>query len=356
MVTLLPMPSVSGEVRRLPAPTPVPAPRRTVPRPAAITPEQPGPATPRGAAQAPEAVTAKDDGPPGTEGPTRADGLASGSRDGLGEGPSDDGSSPRSVDASSQRLGDSPDRAAGDSIARPPSSPEPGADGSASDPEPGPPLPAPAAGHWRFEVHYGDYADGHQVASLDYSISLEGQRYRLRSEGRAEGLTALLYSGVLSQSSSGRLGVAGLEPERYAEQRGRRPERWVSVDRAAARIAFSGGESQPLVAGVQDRLSVLVQIGLIARATPDRVAVGRVLEVPELSLRSVERARYESRGEATLQTDRGPIRALHLERVAPRRAEDPRIELWLGYDRGMLPVRIRLTDPGGRVLDQISPP
>lgn len=228
----------------------------------------------------------------------------------------------------------------------------------ASDPgaEHAGPLPQPPVGHWRFEVHYGDYADGHQVASLDYSITHDGRRYRLRSEGRAEGLTALLYSGVLTQSSEGRLSAAGLEPERYAEQRGRRPERWASVDRAAGRVSFSGGESLPMVAGVQDRLSVLVQIGLIARASPARVEAGSALELPELGSRSIERARYESRGEVTLTTARGPIRALHLERVAPRRAEDPRVEVWLGYDRGMLPVRIRLTDVGGRVLDQISPP
>lgn len=220
----------------------------------------------------------------------------------------------------------------------------------------GAPLPLPPTGHWRFKVHYGDYTDGHQVASLDYSIAHDGRKYLLRSEGRAEGLTALLYSGVLSQSSTGRLTDNGLEPERYAEQRGKRAERWAAVDRSASQVSFSGNPPVAWVTGAQDRLSVLVQIGLLARAAPGRFVAGSVIEIPELTLRDIENARYASHGQQILETPVGPIHALHLERIAPRRQGDPRIDVWLGYDRGMLPVRIRLTDSGGRVLDQLSLP
>lgn len=340
-----PVPAVAGEARPPVRVSPAPRAQRPAPRPAAIDPRS-----------APDARQASTDAPStGSTSPADLDPLA-----GVGEGVVDAKAGepaplPATNPARATDLRAEPPREAGDESLDPlaraqtAGAPEPAAERSG-------PLPQPPVGQWRFEVHYGDYADGHQVASLDYSISHDAQRYRLRSEGRAEGLTALLYSGVLTQSSEGRLSAAGMEPERYAEQRGRRPERWASVDRAAGRVSFSGGETRPIVAGVQDRLSVLVQIGLIARASPLRVAPGSVLELPELTLRTIERARYESRGDVTLSTARGPIRALHLERVAPRRTEDPRIEVWLGYDRGMLPVRIRLTDVGGRVLDQISPP
>lgn len=252
-----------------------------------------------------------------------------------------------------------PDAGGTSADAAPPAGPGPY--GSPPDAEPaepprGEPLPAPPSGHWRFLVHYGDYSEGRQLASIDYRIALDGARYELRSEGRAEGLTALLYSGVLSQSSSGRLTPEGLAPERYAEQRGRKPERWAQRDPASGRATFSGGETADAPAGVQDRLSVLVQLGLVARARPQGFAPGAVVEIPELTLRDVERARYRIHGDETLQTATGPIRALRIERIAPRREGDPRIEVWLGYDRGMLPVRIRLTDVGGRVLDQLSPP
>lgn len=217
-------------------------------------------------------------------------------------------------------------------------------------------LPTPPIGRWRFLVFYGDYSEGRQLASVDYLISVDGERYELRSEGRAEGLTALFYSGTLSQVSVGRFGERGLEPERYVERRGSRPERWARVDRGTGVASFSGGQTATAPEGVQDRLSVLIQLGLMLRAAPQRAAPGTVLELHELSLRDVEQARYRVHGDEVLQADAGPVHALHLERIAPRRPDDPRIEAWLGYDRGMLPVRIRLTDAGGRVLDQFLPP
>lgn len=348
VVALLPppaVPAVAGQAQASLRPSPAPRARRPSPRPGAIDPR----AAP-GGRQSPTDEPSTGSTSPAVIDPLAdvGDGVVEAQAGGPAPGPATDPA--REPDARTEPPRD----AEGESLdalarAQTAAAPDPGAELSG-------PLPQPPVGHWRFEVHYGDYADGHQVASLDYSITHDGRRYRLRSEGRAEGLTALLYSGVLTQSSVGRLSDAGLEPERYAEQRGRRPERWASVDRAAGRVSFSGGESLPLISGAQDRLSVLVQIGLIARASPARVAAGGVLELPELTLRTIERARYESRGDVILSTARGPIRALRLERVAPRRTEDPRIEVWLGYDRGMLPVRIRLTDVGGRVLDQISPP
>ena len=214
-------------------------------------------------------------------------------------------------------------------------------------------LAAPPTGRWQFRVYYGDYTDNRPVATLDYLIEHDGERYRLRTEGRAEGLTALLYSGVLTQASGGRLTENGLQPERFAEQRGKRAERWATVDWPRGEIAFSGGERAKTVAGLQDRLSVLVQLGLLARAAPERFAAGQSVVFDEMTLRDVERARYASRGDEVLETDTGTLRTLHLERTEPRRRDDPIVEIWLGYDLGLIPVRIRMTDVGGRILDQL---
>ena len=216
----------------------------------------------------------------------------------------------------------------------------------------GAPLPAPPSGRWQFRVFYGDYTENRPIAVLDYIIEHADGHYRLRTEGRAEGLLSLFYSGVLAQASSGLVTADGLQPERYAERRGSRAERWASVDRARHEITYSGGERAALVDGLQDRLSVLVQLGLMARATPERFAAGASVEFSETSLRDVERSRYASLGDEVLHTDAGALRALHLERVAPRKPGDPVIEVWLGYDRGLIPVRIRISE-GSRVLDQV---
>lgn len=217
----------------------------------------------------------------------------------------------------------------------------------------GKPLPLPPKGQWRFDIYFGEYGSGFRVASLDYTIYHDGRHYTLHSAGRAEGLTALVYSGVLTQSSAGLLSANGLQPEHYTEKRGKRPTRTVDVDYATGRVVFGDNAPVPIVEGAQDRLSVLVQLGLMARAMPERFARGAVVPIPEMSTTKTETSTYTVHGEARLETASGPLRTLHLERTAPKKADDNRIEVWLGYDLDLLPVRIRVTDPGGRVLDQM---
>jgi hypothetical protein len=202
-------------------------------------------------------------------------------------------------------------------------------------------------------VHYGEYTESNVVATLDYTIEVEGERYRMRTEGRAEGLTRLLYSGVLTQSSTGRLGVDGLQPERYSEQRGKRAERWAQVDYAAREVSFSGGQRKPLVDGAQDRLTVLMQLSLLARAQPSRFVAGASIEIDEIASSDIQKVRYAVHGDEVLQTEQGPLRTIRLERIEPRRTDGPKIDVWLGYDHHLIPVRIRATDIGGRVLDQL---
>jgi hypothetical protein len=220
-------------------------------------------------------------------------------------------------------------------------------------PPSGAPLPAPPPARIRFRVHYGDYASRHAVAVLEYQVEAADGRYQLRTEGRAEGLTALFYSGVLTQTSTGRYGDEGLQPERHTEQRGRGGLRWAALDAATGQASFSGGQRASAPPGTQDRLSMLIQLGLIARGRPSQLAPGMTLSLPELGSRGVDTVAYRSLGDETLATDEGPVRALRLTRHDGDPARDPRIDIWLGYDQHLLPVRIRLTDPGGRVLDQI---
>ena len=54
-----------------------------------------------------------------------------------------------------------------------------------------------------------------------------------------------------------------------------------------------------------------------------------------------------------LETPSGPLQTVHLVRRDGDPARDPKVDVWLGYDLDMLPVRLRFTDPDGRVLDQL---
>ena len=211
----------------------------------------------------------------------------------------------------------------------------------------------PAAGKWSYKVYYGDYQEDRSIAQVHYSLEQEGDRYVLKTEGRAEGLTAWIYSGALLQTSHGRVTDNGMEPERYSEQRGKRAERSTSVDYGKREVAFSSDNRVPLVDGLQDRLSSLMQLGLIARTVPERVAAGQQIDLPEMTSNAIETARYRSDGDSVLETSQGPLHSVHLTRMPSPNSDNPKIEVWLGYDQTMLPVRIRLTDANGRVLDQL---
>jgi hypothetical protein len=133
-------------------------------------------------------------------------------------------------------------------------------------------------------------------------------------------------------------------PEHFVEQRGKRPERWSAIDYTSVQVSFSGGQRVPLQPGSQDRLSMLLQLGLILRAQPQRLAAGQSITIPELGSRSIDAAVFGSEGNEVLETPSGPLQTVHLVRRDGDPARDPKVDVWLGYDHHFKPVRIRLTD------------
>lgn len=215
-------------------------------------------------------------------------------------------------------------------------------------------LPPLAGSHARrFKVYWGDYEGRQSVARIRYELTVEGDRYEVRTEGEAEGLISLVYAGTLTQVSSGRMGPGGLIPLRYAEGRGKRAVRAVAFDPEASQLLPEGGAPIAVPRGIQDRLSVFYQLGLMARAQPAAFAPGQEVIVPVASLREMRSERFTVVGDEVLMVPGSSLRALHLHRPPPAGSRDPKIDLWLGYDQQMLPVRLRIEDRSQRVLDQL---
>ena len=217
-----------------------------------------------------------------------------------------------------------------------------------------PALPPLTGSHARqFKVYWGDFEGKQSVARIRYRLTVEGDQYEVRTEGEAQGLISLVYSGTLTQVSIGTMGPGGLVPRRYAESRGRSAERAVSFDPEASRLLPPGGAPLSVPRGIQDRLSVFYQLGLMARAQPAAFAPGQEVVVPVASLRDMRLERFQVVGDEVLMVPGAPMRALHLHRPPPAGSRDPKIDLWLGYDQQMLPVRLRVEDGSQRVLDQL---
>lgn len=175
----------------------------------------------------------------------------------------------------------------------------------------------------------------------------QGRAYALKLEGSVP-----LLGTLLTQTSQGRLDAAGLAPERHTDKRLRRAEQAASFDRREGRIRFSGQSPElPLQAGVQDRLSVMLQLAAIANAWSKPPAPGERYRIQVVGARGDSHLwslRFE--GPQAVETPQGSVRAWRFQRE-PETPQDTRAEFWLDPARQCLPVRARLTDGSGDAFE-----
>ncbi|MEQ1592853.1 MAG: DUF3108 domain-containing protein [Thiobacillaceae bacterium] len=161
----------------------------------------------------------------------------------------------------------------------------------------------------------------------------EGERYTITSVAAASGLASLVFSGQLVQTSHGRIGVAGLQPESFWDQRGnkRSQSRFDYDAHMILTESNKGSRSTPLPDRTQDVQSLLFQIALTAPPPTDSqnaVFNGKTLRV----------YRYHMLGEVLLDTPLGKLRTVHMVRVTDHNTD--RFEVWLALDRHYLPVKL----------------
>jgi hypothetical protein len=208
-----------------------------------------------------------------------------------------------------------------------------------------------------FRIYYGDASRDMAVAEVAYRLAHGDGRYRLATDGHATGVVALFYSGNLTQTSQGRVTSAGLVPERYTERRGRRPERTLVFDRARGRLIGPGDPADiALPPGTQDRLSVFFQLGLLARGRSATLAAGHRFTMPLAAMRRVDRPTFTTRGPDAVKTSRGPLDAVRISIRNEDDPEDPVFDVWLAPTLDMLPVRVRMQESDGKVIDQVLIP
>jgi hypothetical protein len=159
-----------------------------------------------------------------------------------------------------------------------------------------------------------------------------GGRYALQFDARLAGIS------LLSQSSQGEVGANGLAPVRFVDQRASKSARAVNFSRETGSISFSGSTARwPLLAGSQDRLSWMIQLGGIVAADPALATSGRIsmVLVSARGEASVRSARFVGREKA--ETVAGGVPALKFV-IDGHSAYDGSFEIWLDPARGYLPV------------------
>jgi hypothetical protein len=304
-----------------------------VPRPVAATPAQSAPSRPPPTPGAPQAAPAN----PRADSPLAAPPRLRGPR------PAEETKAASDVPADDARDADRPAAvAAGRTTA---------GSQAAAEPLPVYPTRLPDAFRWTYRVERGARTAG---AALVWG--LEGGRYDLRfdTEPAGAGTEAPLR---LSWRSEGVVDHAGVAPERFVVRAGGRGAQAANFRRDDGRITYSGPQAEhALPAGVQDRLSWLVQLAAILEADATLASAGARIDLAVGGARGeLDRWRFEVDGLRAVETPAGPVEALLLRRE-PTRAYDTRGEVWLDPRRQHLPVAVELStvDAAGRTVDLLA--
>jgi Protein of unknown function (DUF3108) len=170
-----------------------------------------------------------------------------------------------------------------------------------------------------------------------------GDSYSARLRYSAFGIARL-------QTSQGQITDAGLAPERFSDKY--RSEVAAHFNYEQHKVTFSANTPDaPLLAGAQDRLSVLLQLGGLLSSEPTRYETGRTITVQTVGARAADLWLFTVIGTETLVLPGGTVQAVRLERL-PREPYDQKVEVWLSPDLYYLPVRLRITEANGDSADQ----
>ncbi|QSI33607.1 DUF3108 domain-containing protein [Variovorax sp. RKNM96] len=272
-------------------------------------------------------------------------------------------------DASTQPTPETPDltaQAATDSGATPPEAPA-----SAPAPEAAPAAAGTGSGTPGGTAATGSEASGTiagtQALRIPGSVTLDfeatgqtgaspqrgvfGELVWLQDGSRYDGRLTLkaVFFTLLNWHSTGKIGPSGLEPERYSESR--KAEVASHFARDQGQVIFSNqAPSVPLQPGAQDRMSVMMQLGGLLAASPDRYPAGTRISVQTVGVRDGDVWVFVVGDEEKLQLPAGEYTARKLTRT-PRKEFDRKLELWLAPKYGYLPVRIKQTEANGDFAD-----
>ncbi|MGV3569652.1 MAG: DUF3108 domain-containing protein, partial [Ramlibacter sp.] len=246
-------------------------------------------------------------------------------------------------------------------IPAPPRIPEPAPAAPRPLPTPVAPAAEPAPRHAPAPVASARAVLVPPSARFHYDVSLQAKGISLRGkgelawrhDGRQYEATLELSNPFLPrrvQRSTGRITEDGLAPSYFSDKS--RSEQAAHFDREKGRVIFSNNRPPAeLEAGLQDRLSVLMQLAALVGGQPARFRPGAEITIPTASTRETEDWVFGVEGEEDLQLPGGAVRALKLHRK-PRKEFDQRLELWLAPRLDYAPVRVRLTNPNGDTVDQ----
>ncbi|KVN36156.1 hypothetical protein WJ63_02295 [Burkholderia pyrrocinia] len=222
-----------------------------------------------------------------------------------------------------------------------------GASGASGATTPGPAssgvkFAAPPSG----DLQYDSFFNGVQNSIGTIHWRTDGQTYELSVS------MPVPFVGPFRYRSQGRIDAFGIAPDRYVEQRGKRPEDIAIFNRDLRQVVFTRTPNNvPLPDGTQDRFSMLMQLAGLVRGKPDAYKPGVTQQFFVVDNNSGETWPIAVIGDEQVQTATGFIATRHFMRLPRREGDTRRIDMWLAPSLGWLPARLVQTEPNGSQIE-----
>jgi len=199
-------------------------------------------------------------------------------------------------------------------------------------------IPGPVRLKYKVETNKFPYS-----ASAELLWQRSGASYDARLEISTFGQARV-------QRSRGRITPQGLAPIRFSDKY--RNEVAAHFDREQGKVTFSANTPNvTLLAGAQDRLSILVQLAALIAGDPGHYPAATTIAIQTIGPRDADTWLFTVGSAETLTLPGGEQASLKLVRN-PRQQFDQKVELWLAPALGYLPARIRITEHNGDLIDQ----
>jgi hypothetical protein len=181
-------------------------------------------------------------------------------------------------------------------------------------------------------------------ANAELAWKTDGESYQAMMK-----VSAFLI-GSRSMTSVGKITTGGLAPTRFADKF--RNELAAHFEADKGKITFSANTPDaPWIEGVQDRVSVFLQLGGMLAANPAGFPPSSNITFLTIGPREADTWTFVVEAEESLNLMDAPMATLKLTRK-PRREFDQKVEIWFAPSLGYLPVRNRITQANGDFIDQ----
>ena len=206
--------------------------------------------------------------------------------------------------------------------------------------------PLPKHAQLKFVVYLGQ--DNFQIGEITHRLEISGDKYVLKAETQTTGLARLFKSYQLIQTSHGKAGNFGLQPEGYEEEQNvssGKQKMNVAFNWTENKLHFSHGGETELPPDAQDILSFLYQLSRLPLHN-------KVISIAITTGKKLEKYELEIGAEEEIVTPMGKLRALPLRRLHSQGGDG--MEVWLGLEYRLLPIKFRqIKSSGAMVLEVV---